>query len=317
MFELRHLRTFVEVAECLNFSVAAKSLRIAQPAVSKTIRDLEEALELKLFVRDTRSVNLTTAGKTFYKEALQTLTYVEESVIRTRLAQSGEHGHLSIAYMGSAAGPFLPLLVACFREAFPSVELELQEMVPSEQLAALANGKIDLGFTRPLMELGRQSGIKEKHYLNDKLLLVLPVGHACAAHSSVDIRTLENEPFVIFARESSPPLFDQAVGRCIQAGFSPKIVAQPKQMTAVLTSVACGVGVSIIPSCVGHLQREGLCYRRIHQSGPPVPLHLAWNASSENPTREKFKQMALLKQAEIIEIMESRESRLCEFSRPE
>src|ERR1700757_1225257 len=148
--ELRHLRYFGAVAQYLNYSEASRRLRVAQPAISQTILDLEEELGVKLLLRTKRKVQLTAAGNAFLREAGEILRRSDEARRLAQRAARGEVGSLGIGFFGTAGAPILPALVQTFRGKFPDVELRLYELNPDQQLAAFDEGRIDLGFSRPL-----------------------------------------------------------------------------------------------------------------------------------------------------------------------
>ena len=144
--ELRHLRYFVAVAEDLNFRKAAGRLHISRPALSKQIKDLEDEISVKLLLRDTVSVALTKAGEIFLADAREVLSQAEEAISRAREAQDGNLGSLRIGSVGIIATDFLPKTLKIFNQKYPGVEVAFVEMLPAEQLDALARGRIDIGF---------------------------------------------------------------------------------------------------------------------------------------------------------------------------
>ena len=148
--ELRHLRYFTAVVQWRGYREASRRLHVAQPAISRTVADLEDELGLKLFSRAKRMAELTPEGEIFYTEALQTLARAECAVQTAKRAAKGEIGKLSIGFLGSATSTFLPELVRTFKAQHPGVRLTLQELTPVQQEAAFDKGLIDLGFTRSL-----------------------------------------------------------------------------------------------------------------------------------------------------------------------
>ena len=148
--ELRHLRYFTSVVHWKGYREASRRLHVSQPAISRTITDLEDELGLKLFARTKRAAEPTPEGEIFYREAVQALARVDSAVQTAKRAANGEIGELSIGFLGSATSPFLPELVRTFKAQHPGVTLTLQELTPLQQDAAFEKGLIDLGFTRPL-----------------------------------------------------------------------------------------------------------------------------------------------------------------------
>src|SRR5215471_3790909 len=151
--ELRHLRYFVAVAEELHFGRAAARVHIAQPALSRQIRSLEDEMKLRLFERDRRRVSLTAAGVVFLDEVKGLMEQLERAVESARRAARGERGTLRIAYVPAVAYAGLPEIVRAFRQRVPDVEVRLQETHPARQIEALLAGRIDVGFARgPIQE---------------------------------------------------------------------------------------------------------------------------------------------------------------------
>jgi LysR family transcriptional regulator, benzoate and cis,cis-muconate-responsive activator of ben and cat genes len=148
--ELRHLRYFTAVAEHLNFSEASRRIHVAQASISQTVLDLEDELGVRLLFRDRRTVRLTAAGQTFRREALDILRRNQEAIHLTKRASLGEIGQLRLGFFGSAAAAFLPGLVQEYHRRFPDVELTLLELTYPQQLEAFDQGRLDIGFCRPL-----------------------------------------------------------------------------------------------------------------------------------------------------------------------
>jgi DNA-binding transcriptional LysR family regulator len=285
--ELRHLRYFVAVAQYLNYSEASRRLRVAQPAISQTILDLEDELGVKLLFRTKRNVQLTAAGTTFLREAGEILRRANEARRLAQRAARGEVGSLGIGFFGTAAAPILPALVQSYRVKFPDVELRLYELNPDQQLAAFDDGRIDLGFSRPL-PVDRQSEFEQEAVYTDCLGLALPKTHPLAKKKVVRLRDLAREPFVQFHRKGAPGLFDEVIASCRRAGFSPRIVNEPDFMATVMTLVESGLGLSLVPRCVRSLNRPHVIIRPITPKSAPIPLNAVWRKSDENPTLTAF-----------------------------
>ena len=285
--ELRHLRYFAAVAQHLNYSEASRRLRVAQPAISQTILDLEEELGIKLLLRTKRSVQLTAGGTAFLREAEEILRRSGEAKRLAQRASRGEVGSLGIGFFGTAAAPILPALVQSFRRQFPDVELQLYELNPDQQLAAFDDGRIQLGFTRPLPADRRTEFEQEVVYI-DHLVVALPEKHPLAKQKVVRLKSLAGEPFVQFHRRGAPGLFDEVIGCCRRAGFSPRIVSEPNFMATVMTLVESGLGVSLIPYCVRSLNRVHVAIRPIAPKSAQIPLCIAWRKAEQNPAMAAF-----------------------------
>jgi DNA-binding transcriptional LysR family regulator len=285
--ELRHLRYFVAVAQYLSYSEASRRLHVAQPAISQTILNLEDELEVKLLLRTKRSVQLTAAGTTFLREAGEILRRADEARRQTQRAARGEVGSLGIGFFGTAAAPILPALVQTYRSKFPNIELQLYELNPDQQLAAFDDDRIQLGFTRPL-PVDRRPEFEEEIVYTDRLAVALPEAHPLAKQKVVRLKSLASEPFVQFHRKGAPGLFDEVIACCRRADFSPRVINEPNFMATVMTLVESGLGVSLIPRCVRSLNRTHVAIRPITPKSAPIPLCACWRKSANDPTLAAF-----------------------------
>jgi DNA-binding transcriptional LysR family regulator len=285
--ELRHLRYFVAVAQHSNYSEASRRLHVAQPAISQTILNLEDELGVKLLFRTKRSVQLTAAGTVFLREAEEILRRADEARRKAQRAARGEVGSLGIGFFGTATAPILPSLVENYRAKFPDVELHLYELNPDLQLVAFDDGRIDLGFSRPLPP-ARKLGFEEETVYTDCLAAALPETHPLAKQKVVRLQSLANEPFVQFHRKGAPGLFDEVISSCRRVGFSPRVINEPDFMATVMTLVESGLGVSLIPRCVRSLNRPHVAIRPITPKSAPIPLNAVWRKSDKNPALAAF-----------------------------
>src|SRR6201993_4154222 len=204
--ELRHFRYFAAVAQHLNYSEASRRLHVAQPAISQTILDLEEEIGAKLFLRSNRNVQLTAAGTVLLEEVQGILKQAEEAKRATQRAARGEVGILRIGFIAPATAPILPPLVQAYRERYPDVEL--QHMNPDAQLAAFDEGRLDLGFSRPLLP-EHQPYFEEEMIYSDYLVAVLPPDHPLGKERKIQPQKLTGEDFVLFHRVGAPVVFDE------------------------------------------------------------------------------------------------------------
>jgi DNA-binding transcriptional LysR family regulator len=302
--ELRHLRYFTAVVQWKGYREASRRLHVAQPAISRTVSDLEEELGLKLFSRVKRVAQLTPEGEAFYAEAVRTLAQAELAINTAKRAATGEIGKLSIAFLGSATYVFLPELVRTFKAQHPSIKLTLQELTPLQQEVAFDKGQIDIGFTRALTtEQGKMFSARHLYY--DPMMAVLPASKAVKT-KRVRISDLAKESFVLFHREGAPPLFDTIVGMCSEAGFSPRVECEPNMMQTVLSIVEAEQGVSIVPACVRNLRSHGIRFYRLQPDEVRVELIAAWKKETPSIALRTFldlidaKASLIRKKAEIL-----------------
>lgn len=285
--ELRHLKYFVAVAECLNFTEAARQLHVAQPSISQQIADLEKELGTVLMVRNNRTVRLTAAGEVFLKEAREVLGQAERAAEKARRASRGEVGELRIGFLVSAVSYFLPGVIRSFRRRYPWVTLSMGHMNPTEQLTALAAGRLEVALTRPF-DVGQYPGLTYEVVYRDRLVGVVPAGHRLAEEGEVSVGELAGEEMVLFSRGEAPGLYDGVIGMCQGVGWTPEIVSEPTMMETVLLLVEAGMGVSIVPGCVGHLRHSGIRFVGLAEGAPGIELVVAWRKEPESPVVRAF-----------------------------
>jgi DNA-binding transcriptional LysR family regulator len=283
--DLRHLRYFLVVAEELHFSRAAERLDIAQPPLSQLIRRLEHELGVSLFHRTKRQVSLTDAGVVFREEAERTLAQAERAIRCARRANRGELGRLAVGFIGSAAYSVLPSIVRRFREQYPDVDLTLQELSTIQQVHALRDGQLQVGFLRPF---GQEPTLRSKVILQEPLVIALPEHHRLSPQAKIRMRMLADEPFILFPRTLTPELYDQIISLCHHARFSPHVVQEAMQLPTIVSLVAAGIGVAVIPASLQNLGRTGVSYRAIRESTPKAELVVAWPIEKPSALLESF-----------------------------
>ena len=286
--EIRHLRYFLAVAETLHFGKAAAKLGIAQPPLSQQIRNLERMLGYALFDRTTRGVRLTRVGHFFAERARNTLAKMRDDVEMTRRLGAGKEGVLDVGFSGSAMLTALPKAIESYRRMFPNVELRLRELVTAEQIPALLDGSLSLGFLR---DGEPTSGLAIEPILRETFVVVLPAAHKLAKKKRA-IRPIElkNDPFVFFDRRMGSLAFDRAIACCEDAGFRPNIVQYAPQWTTTLRLIAAGLGVSLAPACVGRLTMPGVVYRKL-RSDRWTSVDIGMKVEQKNPAAEAFLQI--------------------------
>lgn len=287
--ELRHLRYFIAVAEELHFGRAAERVHIAQPPLSKQIRQLEEEIGVKLFHRTKRRVRLTPAGSVFLDEARQVLDLCERAVRSARRAEKGEIGRLVLGFVSSATYSFVPSALRTYRNLFPDVELVLRELTTDQQLDALRGGVVHVGFLRqpisdPMLQI--------ETIFQEPLVVALPADHALASFPKITLERLSTEPFVMFSRQQGTTYYDQILSLCHQGGFSPKVAQEAVQMPTALGLVSVGVGVALVPASVQNLQMAGVVYRHLTEVSQTTELAMAWRLNDDSPALLAFLDVA-------------------------
>ncbi len=289
--ELRHLRYFVAVAEELHFGRAARRLGIAQPPLSQQIQRLEAELGAPLFSRASRRVELTEVGRAFLGEASATLAQSERALRVARRAIEGDIGRLTIGYVASTVihQPFIAL-VRRFREARPDVELALEQLSTAQQVAALRDGRIDVGFLRPPIDGGTE-GLALVPIVREGFVLVLPVGHRLASRRAAALSDLAGEPLVLFPRERAPGLHDMVMRLLRRGGVTPDVRYEVNPMQTIAGLVAAGFGVSVMPASIQRVAVHGVVYRPL-PARHVVNIALTYSTDATAPALRAFVKTA-------------------------
>ncbi len=271
--EIRHLKYFLAVANELHFTRAAERLGIAQPPLSQQIQQLERELGVTLLLRGRRGVELTNAGIAFREEAIRVLSAYERSIETARRIGNSEIDKLTIGFTVSASfHPFVPRVVQVCRARFPKVEIILLQRTTNELVAALRDGEVDLAFIRaPAPEA---PGVQVEALLHEPLVAVLPSVHRLSGRRAISLRDLSGEPFIFYPRKVGTGIYDAVVNACQSCGFVPEVLLEVPEITSVITFVAAGMGVSLVPQTMRQLRAEGVTYVSIEDEEVPL-AHLA------------------------------------------
>ena len=272
--DLRQLRYFHALAETLNFHRAAERLHISQPPLTVAIRKLEEELGVALFDRDPRGVRLTAAGLAAVGPAREALAAAEKVRDAVRQGAAGTRGRLSIGFIGSAIGDLLPRIVSPFRQAYPEVELALEEMNSVEIVRAIAAHRLDVGLVRlPVMD---SAPVTVDAIEQDHLVAALPKEDVLARRKTLALEAFADRPFIIY----SPVSVLHATIRlaCHRAGFTPRVAQEAVQVQTILSLVEAGLGVALIPGRSARFAGSGV---RIVALADAVPIAMGLARSGE------------------------------------
>ncbi|BAZ24865.1 LysR family transcriptional regulator [Kalymmatonema gypsitolerans NIES-4073] len=283
--ELRHLRYFVAVAEDLHFGRAAERLHMTQQPLSQQIRQLEDELGVLLFHRTKRRVQLTEPGKAFLVEARQILLKAAQAVEIARQVAQGESGRLKVGFSGFATYSVLPKALRIFRERFPRVELELEEMTTTAQVQALQEQQIHLGLMIPPIP---DATLSFQPILREPLVVILPETHPLATQPELALPMLANESFILVSRHLEPGYYDQCISLFQQAGFTPKVVQKASQKQTILGLVSAGLGVSLAPASIRNIHRTGVVYITLNTLNAEVELVAVWRQDEPLPVLQTF-----------------------------
>lgn len=288
--ELRHLRYFRAVAEYGTFSAASRHLHVSQSAISEQMRDLEDELGVTLLKRGQRTTQLTEEGIVFLEETHKVLAAAESAIATTRQTALGLEGSLTIGFFLWGAGGFFSRLIREYRKLHPNIRLTLVEMLRGPQMDALTNGRIDVGFTRPL-EPPFDRTLKAELLFEDPIVAVLPVDHPLASgrgNARVNVRALAEQAFVMMERNANQTLYDGIIALCSRSSFSPNIVNTSASWPGILTLVESGEGIALVPSGVRQLRTDGLVFADLVPETSYIGLSVAWNPARESPALRDF-----------------------------
>ena len=260
--ELRHLRYFQAVAEERHFGRAAVRLHMAQPPLSQQIRHLETELGVTLLRRTTRRVDLTPAGEAYLVRVRAILQSVDAAGDEARRIGGGLEGRLVVGCVGSATYSLLPALARALREQLPGVDFAFRgEMLTPDQVAALREGSIDLALLRPWGDPADQSDLTMATLRAERYVVAVPEGHRLATRSRVRMADLRDEDLVVHSGHGRSAMYGAVVGLCRDAGFEPVIRHEVAETSTLVTFVAAGLGVAIVPEPVAQLVVAGATYR--------------------------------------------------------
>jgi|HubBroStandDraft_6_1064221.scaffolds.fasta_scaffold377314_2 DNA-binding transcriptional LysR family regulator len=280
--ELRHLRYFVAVGEEQHYGRAAHRLRVAQPALSRQIQDLEAEVGFKLFERLPRGVKLSAAGTQFLQDARRILQEVNEAAGRAGRVARGLSGTLHVGFAENASWRgVVPDSFRRFREQQPDAELKLQPAASLEQLEALRSGRLDAGFVNFMPKSDPE--LDQLPVAIQHVELAAPKRHALTKLKKLRLRDLTDVPFVWFPRWASPTFYDRLMRECYRGGLkSPRIVQEGLNEATILSLVSTGLGVGWVIGTARWRSPESVVILPVVDLNMPLPLALAWRR--DNPS---------------------------------
>lgn len=295
--ELRHLRYFIVVAEEGHVTRAADRLGIQQPPLSQLIKSLERELDVRLFQRKPRGVELTDAGRAFLDSARAVLSQLDHTFEVTRRTARGEQGRISIGYSSATAlHPLVPRIIREFREAFPLISVTLTEDFPDELIERMRNDRLDVIFLGT--SVANPTGVAVDSLLTEAMVVALPSGHPLARterDAPIALNALSNETFILFGRSQSAMTVQSnaVVAACQASGFNPSVGAVVPHVTSRLNLVASGLGIAIVAASLQRMQIEGITFRRLQGVAKlKVPIDLVSRRGDPSPVVRQFVKVA-------------------------
>lgn len=286
--ELRQLRYFVAVAQTRNFTRAAEQLHIAQPPLSRQIRQLEDELGVQLLLRNSRPLRLTDAGRVFREQAMQILARVEQMKTATQRTGRNERSVLAIGFVASTLYSGMPLLVRRLRQQRPELDIQLLEMMSMDQIEALKTGRIDIGFGRVR---AIDPAVERIVMREERLVVALPPTSPLAGGTEpLPLSAITGETLIVYPKEPRPSFADQVLSLFADQGLRPKETQEVRELQTALGLVAADMGACIIPSSV-RILRTDLCYRDLADDHAISPIIISYRANDHSRDIDLVKQL--------------------------
>ncbi len=287
--ELRHLRYFLAVAETLNFSRAAVRVRVAQPALSRQIRDLEEEMGVKLFRRSTTHVELTEAGNYFCQQAAKIVSQVELAITGAQQLAKGAVGTFTIGTDWNFLGSFITGAAKILQERHPQLMVQFVELPLHRHAAAVRARQIDIGFV-PTMMLGSRADLDLRHVYTARINVVLPRSHRCADQAMVRLRDLKDERWLLMSEASVPGYRAFMIQFMRPAQFTPKFGVSASSPPGLLAHVLTGKGIALMPEIMFKPENPGI----VANATDCAPVELSGISLKGSPSPYLGKFLALL-----------------------
>lgn len=268
--ELRHLRYFVTTVREGSVTRAAKKLNMAQPPLSRQIHQLEEELGVALLERGSRPLRITDAGRFFCEHALHILDRAEALLMMTRRVGQIERTRFGIGFVGSILYGPLPDMIRRFRATYPDLHIDMLELSSVQQVGALKEGQIDVGFGRLHVD---DSAIQLEVLMEEPLLAALPIGHPMLDQDGpLPLDKLVLQPLIVYPSKPRPSYVDQVLAILRERGLNASHVREVRELQTALGLVAAAVGVSLVPAAVQRLRRDDIVYRSLEDRTATSPI---------------------------------------------
>lgn len=290
--DINVLKNFLVLAENLHFTKSSDKAFIAQPALSRQIKQLEESLNAQLFKRNKRNVELTPAGKYFRAEVQRIVNQFDHAAKMTAQLHKGEAGEIRIGYTHSAMQSFMPAMVRHINSILPDIHTVLLELSNSKQAALLKNKEIDIGFsTSPVID----KTMKSRVLVKDNFAVVLPLDHPVDQENFKDLTVFAKDPFILAPRAECPSYVGIVESIFTDAGFLPNLVHETAYASTGIRLVETGLGLTIEPVS-GLRGYTGIKYVELKDIPQKAELTMLWHPELE---AEAPKVVALLKNFKI------------------
>lgn len=290
--QIHQLRYFIAVAEHLHFGNAARSLNISQPPLSQQIKKLEETLDVQLFNRTKRKVELTEAGKMFLQEAYKILEQIELSKDKLKQHSDGELGEIILGYASYSIFDVLPTILSRFYKLYPNVNVTLKHLSTSKQLEAFKDSEIQLGLLCPPID---QPDLSFEIIYKQPFIVALPANHPLLdihQGESLDAKELSSCSFILTPRSIGTGYYDSIINLCFDAHFSPRVIQEVNDLHELISLVSTGLGVSIVPKSLIQYKKSNVIYKKLSDDSYLVDTALVYKKEEQSPIVYNFIKVA-------------------------
>lgn len=278
--EMRHLRYFVAVADERNFTRAAERLNIAQPPLSRQIQQLEEELGVVLIEKGSRPVRLTEAGKFFHAHAQALLEQAGNLKAMTQRVGKIDR-KFAIGFVASTLYGLLPEIVRRFRARYQTLDISFHEMATIEQIQALKDGRIDVGFGRLRTE---DHAIRRILLREEALIVALPVGHRLSqVEGPLRLADVSQEALLVYPKQPRPSFADQVLAIFRERMLLPQKVIEVRELQIAIGLVGAGQGVAIVPKSLQGMIRTDVVYKPLDDPGAVSPIMFSVRLMDRSP----------------------------------
>lgn len=284
--EMRQLKYFAVLAEELNFNRASTRLHMSQPPLTRQIQQMESELGVQLFVRLPRGLELTAAGLSLQEDARRILGQLQAAKDRAVKADRGQIGRLDVGIFGSAILNHIPRLLLQFRNLYPEVQISLHEQTKAEQLQALREKRLTIGFNR---QVSNEPDIVVETVYLEPLLVALQEDHPLAGQPAIGIAQLSVEPLILYPSNVRGGFADTVLNLMRKEGLQPNVVQEVKDVVTAVALVSSGFGLCLTPEAASSLHLPGVVYRPIKADPPPtVDLVCLYRRDDSSPILAAF-----------------------------
>jgi DNA-binding transcriptional LysR family regulator len=283
--EYRHYKYFLALAKELHYRKAAESLYISQPGLSRKIKQMEDELGIILFDRHSRRVVLTEAGKFLKEELSKHFNHLDQIIDHASHIHNGHEGKIKMAYVGSAMQSVIPPILSSYQKEHPKISFSLNEMDNQQQIEAIMQAKIDVGFVR-VDRVPR--GLKIAPIFEESFSLVLPENHSINSENFESIMQFKDEHFILFDASYSEFYHENIMQIFDQRGFTPIVSHKTVNASSIFNLVENNLGISIVPTSLKNGYKMKIKFIELKNIPQKATLNLIWKPDNPNPLMEQF-----------------------------